>query len=108
VLIHEPREVLARYFDDSLVALILADRQCAVREREPCKINFSPLWDSQDPAASDLQVRSTPDSTVVAVSFRRGASKRAALSFRMRQTARGWRISDITYEWGSLLALLTA
>jgi hypothetical protein len=109
-LIEQPRAVLRRYFDDSLTNLILEDRACAERTHEICRLDFSPIWDSQDPAASGLKVSATKDPSVVRVTFRYpGNNELMDLSYRMTKTKDGWRIHDIAYDsHASLLSLLRA
>jgi hypothetical protein len=109
-LIDQPRAVLRRYFDDSLTNLILADRACAERTHEVCRLDFSPIWDSQDPAASGLKVSVTKDPSVVRVTFRYpGSNEPMDLSYRMTKTQTGWRVHDIAYKsHESLLTLLRA
>jgi hypothetical protein len=106
-LAEQPRDVLIRYLDDALTALILEDRACVRRTGEICRLDFVPIWGSQDPAgASGLHVstaRDAPD--VVSVRFRYPNGEVAKLTFRMARTARGWRIADIAY--GSSPSLVT-
>jgi hypothetical protein len=110
VLTNEPRDVLAKYFDDNLTSLIVADQQCVVREQGECNIDGSPIWASNDPHAFDLVVAATKDPTTVAVTFHRGPSPSGGnvrLSYRMVRTSKGWRIRDIVQEDGwSFLAQL--
>lgn len=111
-LFDEPREVLARYFDDSLTLLIDRDRICRERTHEVCTINGAPIWDSNDPQAVDLVVVAS-DSTEVAVSFRRAIStvdsEVVRLAYKMVMTPRGWRVRDIVrHDGGSLVQALNA
>ncbi len=103
VVTQEPRDVLTKYFDDSLTALIVADHVCATREGE-CNIDGSPIWASNDPDASDLVVAATKDPATVAVTFRRGypppRGTTVKLFYRMVRTSRGWCIRDIVQEDG--------
>ena len=100
----QPRAVLAQYFDDSLTELILRDRACAERTHEICRLDFDPIWDSQDPGATELKVLATGDSSVVAVTFRfPSTGETIALSYRMVRTRNGWRVHDIAYHDGSTL-----
>ena len=107
-LLDQPREVLVQYFDDALTDLILADRACASRTGAVCKLDFSPIWASQDPGASGLKVSPTTDPTVVAVEFRYPSNAQLIeLSYQMIETRSGWRVRDIDYGGGrSLLAIL--
>jgi len=109
-LIDQPRAVLRRYFDDGLTNLILEDRACAERTHEICRLDFSPIWDSEDPGAAGLKVSATKDPSVVRVTFRYpGSNELMDLSYRMTKTQDGWRIHDIAYHsHASLLSLLRA
>jgi len=109
-LIDQPRPVLSRYFDDSLTTLILKDRECAERTHEICRLDFSPIWDSQDPAAERLNVFGTKEPAVVKVTFRDpGSGLVTEMSYRMTKTPEGWRIHDISYRsHASLLTILRA
>ena len=109
-LMGQPRRVLARYFEDSLTTLILADRACA-RVHGECNLDFSPIWDGQDPSGSaEMHIAATADHAVVAVTFRYLPNNQVIhLSYRMTRTVKGWRIHDIVSPRGwSLLAVLRA
>jgi hypothetical protein len=107
-LLEQGRDVLVRYFDDTLTALIVRDRECAATTHAICRLDFSPIWDSQDPGASEMKIAATKDSSVVSVRFRHPATGQAIeLSYRMIATRSGWRVHDIVYgNRRSLLALL--
>jgi hypothetical protein len=107
-LFQQPRPVLARYFDDNLIALILADRACVARTHEECRLDFVPIWDSQDPGATELKVLPTSDSSVVRVAFRWPPDRHIiTLTYHLARTSGGWRIHDIvSANSGSLVALL--
>ena len=109
-LLDQPRSILEHYFDHKLVELILKDRECAAQTHEICKLDFSPIWASQDPGASETKivVGATPD--IVSVKFRYpGDGSKIKLSYRMINTDIGWRIADIRYSSSStLLSILTA
>jgi hypothetical protein len=109
-LLEQPRDVLARYFDDTITGLLLADRSCVAKRHAICRLDFSPIWNSQDPGASEVKVSATNDSSIVAVSFRYPSTGELIhLSYRMSRTQRGWRVHDIVYATGkSLLSLLDA
>ena len=95
----QPRAVLAQYFDDALVNLLLADRACATKSHEICKLDSDPIWASQDPEATELKISAGSDSGMVAVRFRTPSSDgQVNLSYRMARTSRGWRIHDIVYD----------
>ncbi len=109
-LMEQPQTVLARYFDDGLIALLLADRACVSRTHEECRLDHLPIWDSQDPGATQLKVLGTPDSSVVRVSFRYPSDRTPIeLAYHMVRTGRGWRIHDIvSRSAGSLRQQLSA
>jgi hypothetical protein len=108
-LLDQPRAVLERYFDSNLATLILRDRECVAQTGEICQLDFSPIWASQDPGASELNVAAGPSPDVVNVRFRYpGDGKKIELSYRMVKTRAGWRIADIhnNGDW-ALLSILS-
>lgn len=105
-LIDQPKNVLERYFDDKLTSLILKDRACA-KKQGLCRLDFLPIWASQDPSAGDLTVEESGEPHIVLVKFRyRSTNEEVQLKYRMSKTTRGWRISDITGSDWSLLSIL--
>ncbi len=109
-LIDQPRPVLRRYFDDRLTALILQDRACAARTHAICRVDFDPLWASQDPDGAHGVKIQPPDSLgIVRVALRYTNGCEVALAYRISRTKEGWRITDIDYASGpSLFTLLSA
>lgn len=102
--IDQPRAVLRRYLSQGLTEALLRERQCAQRRREICALDFAPLWDSQDPRASDLRVSFGFSTAQVLVSFRAGPSQdRRELRMTMVREASGWRIDDVRYPDGRRL-----
>jgi len=71
-------------------------------------INFLPIWDSQDPSGSFVNITSTTDSTMIQVELHHPYNEQKVLNFRMVRTSAGWRIHDISRpgEW-SLVSLLS-
>ena len=111
-LMDEPIAVLSKYFDDNLAQLIARDHECRVRTKEVCKLNGSPIWQSNDPEAFDLSV-ATNDSTSATVSFRRRYPQpidtMVNVRYRMTRTPQGWRVVDILSDDGeSLVQMLSA
>jgi hypothetical protein len=108
-LVEQPRNVLARYFDDTLTNLLLADRACAARVDGECNnLDFDPIWASQDPSAANMTITPTADSAIVAVKYVYSPNRvYIELSFRMSRTRFGWRVHDIVYADGtSLVSIL--
>jgi hypothetical protein len=100
-LLDQPRAVLVRYFEGSLVQLILQDRSEVAKSHEVGRLDFLPIWDSQDPAATDLRVVDGPTRDTVSVSFRYpGRDQPIQLTYHLTKTPNGWRISDIEYASG--------
>jgi hypothetical protein len=96
-LLDQPRVVLLRYFTPELSALILQDRECAARTQEICKLDFSPIWDSQDPSGATVKMAGEPTLGGVRTTVSYPDGERKELVFRLTNTSVGWRIADILY-----------
>jgi hypothetical protein len=109
-LLQQPRSVLCRYFTPKLAELLVDDARCARKTRGICRIDFLPMWASQDPGATDLVV-SPAVRGIVDVGFTYpGNGEQFKLRYSLVRTAPGWRIADISSpkEGWSLKVLLTA
>lgn len=96
----QSRTVLSRYLAPKLVTLILRDRTAAAKTRTVGALDFSPLWDAQDPVGSTVQIRQeTPATVVVLLNDCQGKAPRE-LTYHLVRTAQGWRIADIGYGAG--------
>ena len=108
-LFEQPCSVLARYFDEHLVTLILQDRECAEKTHEVCRLDFMPMWSGQDPGATNLIIQQTDKAEIVSVQFRYpGNGELIKLTYQLSQSAKGWRISDIRGASFSLLSVLSS
>jgi hypothetical protein len=98
----EPPAVLEQYLDDSLVELILKDRNC---HYAICNLDFLPMWDSMDPLGAQVEVKPSADPGVVLVklTYPNGST---TVRYHFRSTSKGWRIYDVDTYKGSLVALL--
>jgi hypothetical protein len=107
--VDQPQSVLARYLEPSLAHLLRAERACVARTQAVCRLDFAPLWASQDPDARDVQVRGTRDPAVVIATLTGSEGSTATeLTYRLVRTRAGWRVHDIKYPGGaSLRRLLT-
>jgi hypothetical protein len=106
-LIDQPKAVLEQFFTPELTGLILQDREEVARSGEVARLDFLPLWNSQDPSASDLRVSAGSKQDTVAVSFQPlGAEGRTEILFVLEETPVGIRIADIEYSGGYSLASL--
>lgn len=104
----QPPKILKQYFDENLTALILRDRKCS-EKGEICRLDFVPMWASQDPAAVDLTVEKTGKKDIIKVQFRYpSTNEKIELKYRVTKTPNGWRISDIAGKDWSLLAILSS
>lgn len=107
-LMEQPRKVLDQYFDERLTSLILRDRACVDKKGEECRLDFLPIWASQDPGAYELEVEPS-DRNFVSVKFLYPSThEKVELKYRLTETPKGWRISDIIGPDWSLLNILTA
>jgi hypothetical protein len=107
LLMDEPKAVLQQFFTPELTELILKDREEVARSGEVARLDFLPLWTSQDPSASDLRVSAGSKPDTVAVSFQSlGAESRTEILFVLEETPVGIRIADMEYSGGYSLASL--
>lgn len=95
--IDQTKEVLLRYITPELFELIHRDRVCAMTTHEICRLDFAPLWASQDPAGSTVNFEAGPKGNTVIAHVRIGAHS-ARLTYSLVQTRGGWRIDDIVYD----------
>ena len=102
--IDEPRAELLKYLEPALAEALLQDRQCAKQTRQLCRLDFSPMWASQDPGARELHVKQGSSATRVQVSFTYpGTGERLVIEYELAQTAGGPRIRDVYYSVGHAL-----
>jgi hypothetical protein len=98
-LFSRPKAALARYLDDGLVALVMADRDCSRRKNEVCNLDFAPIWDSQDMVGVTVSIAPgrTADRVLVELKFPPKGEVRK-LTYVMKKSPAGWRIHDIEYD----------
>lgn len=100
--INQSKRVLLQYLEPGLASLLLRDRACTRRSKAICRLDFAPLWDSQDPDASaisfDRAANSAPSSVIARITSSSGAV--TVVIFRLVLTSPGWRIADIEYAHG--------
>lgn len=95
---------LSTYFSGDLVRLLSAARDCRVRTKEMCRLDFDPIYSSQDPSILyDLKVTRRTDAQVRAEFKNVVARPPIRLDFKMVLTLDGWRIDDVRYENGHTL-----
>ena len=94
----QPKNILEKYFDSNLSILLFNDAECTNKGGEVCKLDFDPIFASQDTAAHSLTVRAL-GSNIVAVEFLYPSNNtKVRLEYKLTETAKGWRISDIVYK----------
>ncbi len=98
------KRTLSKYFDKELTALFIQDDECQKREQGVCNLDFDPIYDAQDfeKETSNLQIVAVvgqPD--FFKVTFTNIGTR--TLVYRLTNTPKGWRISDIKYSEGPSL-----
>ena len=113
LLIDQPRQVLARYFDDELTALLLKNRECDIKSHGVCTLDGDFMLDTNGDPHKHVAILATPDPAVVRVSlYGERDVDRSVLQYTLHKTAAGWRIHDVARVSGpadrhwSLLAIL--
>ena len=108
-LLAQSDAVWARYFSPRLIRQLRADRRCVAKTHGPCRLDFSPLWASQDPSATRLVIQPGTAPATVEVSFDvPGSGQRTRIIFHVVRRPEGWRIDDVTYPDGQQLRQLLA
>lgn len=97
-LVDQPMSVLSRYFDKELGTLWMQDRECAKRTHEICRLDFSPLWDSQDPSGATVSIEPDTEQDSVRAIIGYGSKERRVVHFKLVHTQAGWRIHDIAFD----------
>jgi hypothetical protein len=107
--IDQPSSVLGRYLSPQLITLLKKDRECAARTREICKLEFDPIWASQDPSAAEMKIVAGALPNTVDVRYvHPGSRKVIRMRYRVLKLGTTWRIDDIEYSNGtSLRAILS-
>lgn len=97
-LLDQPEAVLARYFTPELTSLIRHDRECAARTKEICRLDFMPIWASQDPSGATVRITdgATLGEVVAEVRYPNGEKKKLIYQLKKKVQA-GWMIADIFY-----------
>ncbi|WP_155394175.1 DUF3828 domain-containing protein [Xanthomonas albilineans] len=94
----QSRGVLNKYFDPQLTQLILNEADCNARSRgELCKLDFDPIFASQDDAAINMVIKDAVDGNVVVQYEYPSNSQKVSMEFKLRRIPAGWRIYDILY-----------
>jgi len=94
----ESKATLEKYFAPDLAKVLVEDTACEIRTRELCNLDFDPLFDSQDPRVTDLDVaRLSPGK--VRVQFKDPVTDETTrIEFKLIMANGKWRITDIVYS----------
>lgn len=105
-----PAAVLRLHLTEGLTRLLLLDRECKRRTQEICRLDFVPLWDSQDPVGTSVKLRWNAGQRRVEAELRRGGGSARTLAYSLVKLKGSWRIDDIDFGPGrsSLRQLLAA
>lgn len=100
VFINETQRNLEKYLTKTLASQVHKDSVCTEKTKEICKLDFSPLWASQDPeGALVLSITSRTEKAVEA-QIKYPSGEIMSISFDVVETEFGWRIDDIrTKDW---------
>lgn len=89
---------LRQYFDPTLAALIVQDRECVRRRAEVCNMDFDPLFGSQDATVSDFTIQRESAGRIAVAFTSPSSGEKAKLLFHMEQSGAVWRINDVVYQ----------
>ncbi|WP_457417565.1 hypothetical protein [Roseateles sp. P5_E7] len=105
-----PPAVLRQHFTEALSRLWLRDRDCVRRTREFCRIDFQPIWASQDAVGTTVTLHWDDGLKRVAATLGRVGGPTRVLAYSLTRERGSWRIADIDYGIGqpSLRQLLAA
>lgn len=93
----QSKPVLERYFSPSLASLLMKDAECQRTTKEVCKLDFDPLFASQDPGASGLTVKAGAPGKVT-VEFEYPSNRdRIKIEYSMAKLGARYRITNISY-----------
>jgi hypothetical protein len=97
-LAHQSKAVLETYFAPTLAGLLVKDAACQMRVQGICNLDFDPLFDSQDPRVTDLEVARASPGTVSVVYKDAVDGKTTRIDFEVARVAGKWKITDVVYR----------
>lgn len=97
-LLMQPKEILEKYFDNKLALLISKEASCVKKNiGKLCKLEFNPMFASQDASASELSIKLSNPKNVDVQFLYPANHERIKISYDMTKTSKGWKIADIKY-----------
>lgn len=97
-LSHQSKATLEKYFAPTLADLLVKDAACQIRSQGICNLDFDPLFDSQDPRVTDLDVSLTLPGKVAVVYKDPVDGTAMQIDFDVARVAGAWKITDIVYR----------
>jgi hypothetical protein len=106
----DTRARIRRYFEPSLAALIVKDREAAAKRNEPPALDGDPFVDAQDwrIAAVDIRVQNAGDAKATGLVSFQNAGKPVTITLQLVQLKGAWKIADIVWKEASLRGLYAA
>lgn len=96
-LAHQNKATLEKYFAPALSALLFQDSACQIKNQGICNLDFDPLFNSQDPRITDLDVATLAPGKV-SVKFKDPVNEEITkIQFNVARVAGKWKITDIIY-----------
>lgn len=92
----QPKAHLLRFFYPKLAEALDQDRDCRAKSQEVCRLDFMPLWDSQDASGAVVTIRAAKEAGTVNASIQY-AQVRRVVTYLLKEGAHGWRIVDIRF-----------
>lgn len=94
----ENKDVLMRYFDSEMASLLFKDANGFERKHGQIgKLDFDPIFASQDPAATDLKLRDIGSNIILTTFIYPGNHTKVSLKYMMVLEKGKWKIGDIIY-----------
>jgi hypothetical protein len=108
-LAHATPATLRQHFTEELARLWLREQNCVRRTQEICRIDFQPIWASQDALGTTVTLRWDAGAKRVVATLGPAGGPVRALAYSVTLERGAWRIADIDYGSGrpSLRQLLT-
>jgi hypothetical protein len=93
----QSKQSLLRYLTPSLTSLILRDRAFAIKTHTAGRLDFQPIWNSQDVIGTTLRISPSSYKNLITVSLNR-CGRESEITYLLVSTKNGWRIADILYD----------
>lgn len=102
---HQSKATLEKYFAPVLVDLLIKDATCQTKYQGICNLDFDPLFDSQDPRVTDLDVTRASPGRVSVVYKDPVDQKKTQIDFEVARIGGAWKITDVIYRRSEKVSL---